>query len=581
MCGFLYARLATPDNEFKPLFHQALTLMGYRGRDAAGMHQIEEHFFGHVRLSILDLSNRSNQPIISDEHILLFNGEIYNYQQLIPHAISDTLAIDALIKQKTAWMTQLAGMYAVLVYDKKSKDVHVIRDLYGEKPLYYYQDDKITLVSSTIKSIIYLVREYVKKTLMINHLALYDYFICGYIREPKSIYEDIKVLSSGHQLHLSNQGVITVKNNVEEILNHTHQASDDYMVNCIKSADVERGLLLSSGVDSSYILSSMQQSNIRARIMTYKANDNLVDESAMAIENAFKIGKFEAHEIDVIENQFDSTALYEQYPTILEQPSSDGINLFNILLGSRVKNKELKLVFLGTGGDELYGGYHSFKHYKKFSFMRYFSFIRLIFPKRYQRFFITLTKKQAHTAAYYYLYRACPFFLTSVPSVILNKLFQDFLLEMEKYKCDAMNHSLHDIKIYETFDYMRNQLLRDADNISLALGYEARNPFLSVAGYKQKPDYKKGLKHSLEKKHNIQFNKKKGFTFHSQENDLNIFIQRKLKKLNNEYQLLSSNLLTDLLSAPNLALHKKLLMLLSWLKENQVSIGQLQGFHLS
>ncbi len=580
MCGFLYAKLKDQQNPgFFSIFKEALALMSYRGPDNIGHVQLLNNYFGHTRLSILDLSSRSNQPIDNQSNIVLFKGEIYNYKELSQEAHSDTLAVAGMIEDGTDVSNKLSGMYALLTYNKENQSVKVLRDFYGEKPVYYYCDDEIFIVSSTIKSITHILDKAFNKKLKINHSSLYEYFLCGYVREPKTIYDNILMLSSGHELSFSADWILNINNLFPNMLTNTAYDAKRHAESSLQTTDVEPGLLLSSGVDSTYLLSLLNQCADQFSVLTYKGLVPEQDESGAAIANVKRICENKKVNIHVIDNHEDLSALYARYPEILEQPTTDGMQLFNILTVSRQHNNKLKLVLLGTGGDELYGGYHSFKNFWKISLLRKFSSFKKWLPLKYQRFFKIGTAKGDRVASYYFLYRLCHKILPHIPNGVLNTLFAEFVSEMNKYGLKKLNNAQKKIMLFESFDYMRNQLLRDADNISLYCGYEARNPLLSIAPFHKKPDNKKSLKKELWNKHGITFARKKGFTFSQDEQGVFKTLHQKITEYNQKYHLISEGIMKKL-SPADPTLLRKVYILLAWLNANAIESHQLQGFRI-
>ena len=572
MCGFLYARLhKNNDPVFGQIFHEALQLMQYRGPDAFDVHHHDHHYFGHVRLSILDLSHHSNQPLLFSNGILLFTGEIYNYQQLVNDAKSDTLALAHMLSQGIDISQKLNGMYAILFYNLITKTTTILRDFYGEKIVYYYHDQHVFIASSTIKSIRYILRSFYQKDLIINKLALYEYLLCGFVREPHTIYEDIKVLAPGHQLIFSSNELV-INNNHLSLLTNATLTPREYIDLALSTYDVRPSLLLSSGVDSTYLLSLIQGRKVDFNLMTYKAPQKIHDESAIATDHVKKICGSEVRSFNILENHDSIDELFDQYHKLLEQPSSDGINLFNILSMFRQIDIKAKLIFLGVGGDELYGGYQSFRNYKKFYLLRSLPMIQYA-VKKYQRFNY-LSDQNTTPELYYFLYRSCPFFIRFLPGDIQLKLFNQFHQEMKKYQSQTNIRSR--IKRCETFDYMRNQLLRDVDNTSLYCGFEARNPLLSTMGYLLPADFKTSMKLHLKRKHDLSFTRKKGFTFSPLNRNFSEILIKKIIALHLTYPIFSPSILDELILAcrTNFNLLSKVYNLLAWLNTNQADIGE-------
>ena len=157
MCGLLYVQQSENfQRQDQLIFDKALELLAYRGPDNQSSFLVENKYFGHARLAIQDITKGSNQPIDDEYSTLLYNGEIYNFKNFPGDFASDTLFLKNYLKQEQDFAC-LDGMFAVLEVIKTSNHVTVYRDFYGEKPLYYFQDKDILIISSTIKSIIHIL----------------------------------------------------------------------------------------------------------------------------------------------------------------------------------------------------------------------------------------------------------------------------------------------------------------------------------------------------------------------------------------------------------------------------------------
>src|SRR3989338_435415 len=455
MCGILYVKFKKDFNEgFEDIFKVALEKMHYRGRDNIDYLRLDNHFFGHARLSIIDTSNLSNQPIYNDKYAMLFNGEIYNYKDIDPHAISDTLMLFALLKAKgNIPIIELLGMYALLVYDREKDETLIYRDFYGEKPLYYYNDDNIFIASSTISSIVYILKETYGMELLINHQALYEYLLFGFIREPITIYQGIHMLESACQLKLTIANELIISNNAEKIINKNNFNSLSYITKCFSATDVKPLLLLSGGVDSGFILNIVQCQKTPFSVLIYKSPDQQQDESTTALAHLHRICGDNLPEYFVVSNSPNQQDLFSEFPKLLEQPSSDGINLLNILAECRRIGNHQKLILTGLGGDELYGGYHSFKNYFKYKLFKKFKWIKRLLPIKYHRFFVLKDgEENTSVEAYYFQYRLCHKTAAFIDKDIIHTVFLKFLTNIQKYSIKKDPSAKYKIKVCDTMD---------------------------------------------------------------------------------------------------------------------------------
>src|ERR1700754_5217512 len=177
--------------------------MAHRGPDAVGFFSEGAVTFGHLRLSIIDLSSAANQPFTdnSGRYVMVFNGEMYNYREvrsLLPdynfHTNGDTeVLIAAYAKWGPDCLKYFRGMYAFVIWDKREQELFIARDRMGVKPLYYFLDSDRCLFASELRAI--LATGLVKRK--IDPAALLDYFSYQSIGFPRSIIEGILQLEAG------------------------------------------------------------------------------------------------------------------------------------------------------------------------------------------------------------------------------------------------------------------------------------------------------------------------------------------------------------------------------------------------
>ena len=268
---------------------QTLEMMGnaiiHRGPDAGGVYLDDTIGFCHRRLSIIDLSESANQPMVSHDgrYILVFNGEIYNFLLLRKElekkgypfrTHTDTEVLLALYEQsgKEA-LAKIKGMFAFAIWDTRKRSLFIARDRIGKKPLYYYRKKNDIVFASELKAMLTLPE--IPRNIRID--AVYDFFAYQYVPDPKTIFEDIYKLEPGHYLEITESTFTKTKywdisfskqskhNESEikkELLQHLNDCTKIRMI-----SDVPLGAFLSGGVDSSGVVALMAK-NSKSKVTT-------------------------------------------------------------------------------------------------------------------------------------------------------------------------------------------------------------------------------------------------------------------------------------------------------------------------
>ena len=353
----------------------------HRGPDEDGVFaESNAHYslgMGMRRLSIIDLQS-GQQPIYNTDKsiVLVFNGEIYNYQALKKELIedgvlfktsSDTEVILKLYeKYGTDSFSRLDGMFAFSIYDKSLDKLFIARDFFGEKPLYYYKDDVNIYWASELKSIIKMLPQ--KPSICKEALLLY--FQLTYIPAPFSIYEGIKKLDSNHYLEINCKSfelnnyeikkALKQKKYSELTFEEAKKTTHELVQNSVTSrtvSDVPIGTFLSGGVDSSIVSLALSQ-NAGVPIDTFSMGfeKKTFDETNKSQLVAKLIGS-KHHEFIVSEND-----LKNDIHSILlnfDEPFADSSALPTYLVSS-LTQKHVKVALTGDGGDEVFGGYNKY-----------------------------------------------------------------------------------------------------------------------------------------------------------------------------------------------------------------------------
>jgi asparagine synthase (glutamine-hydrolysing) len=389
MCGIVgiyayhYAANAVDPTELRRIRDH----MAARGPDGLGeWYSRDEHVaLGHRRLAILDLSERGAQPMASADGklVVTFNGEIYNYQHLRAaleakgrtfRTATDTEVLLHLYAEKGEGMVEdLRGMFAFGLWDAEKKALLLARDPYGIKPLYFADDGWTLRFSSQVKAL--LAGGKISRDP--EPAGWVGFCLFGSVPEPFTTYQDIRALPAGSTLWVDRIGPRETKQYFSvagtycsaEASSPTKANEDledrcrDALLDSVRHhlvADVPVGAFLSSGIDSGALVGLMRdagQQDIQTVTLAFEEfRGTSEDEAPIAQEVAAKYGTRHTTRF-VSEREFR-----DDLPKILEamdQPTIDGLNTWFVSKAARELG--LKVAISGLGGDELFGGYPSFR----------------------------------------------------------------------------------------------------------------------------------------------------------------------------------------------------------------------------
>jgi asparagine synthase (glutamine-hydrolysing) len=351
MCGILFSNYP---NISKSSFTSALYLMRHRGPDVPNGYFVQDETqFGHCRLKILDLDNRSNQPFFSrdNRYVLIFNGEIYNYKELAKKydihqsTLSDTeILVELYNKLGVKMLSELNGMFVFVIYDLKKRSYFIARDRLGIKPLYYQKKGKFFIFSSEIAPLISLLG-----TPEIDDLGLRQYKKLRTFFNGRTIYKDIQMFPAGYYML---DGKFTQYWTLTE--DEKLPPETDELTNLIQSAvnyrclsDVPVGSYLSGGLDSTIVACLSK----KPHTWTVGFPDNNEFEWARLASEKFQS---EHKEVEVQYDDFLKTA--KQMIQTRMEPLSVPNEVLLYLMTKAVKKKNT-VVLSGEGADELFFGY--------------------------------------------------------------------------------------------------------------------------------------------------------------------------------------------------------------------------------
>lgn len=345
-----------------------------RGPDFQDFHIDGWVGLGHRRLSIIDTSSIAHQPMwdASRRYCIIFNGEIFNYQELKQKLItrgidftsqSDTeVLLQLYIQEKEKCLNQLNGFFSFCIYDKQEQSFFLARDRYGIKPLLYVHDEDKFLFASEMKAIL----QYgIEKEL--DYTSLHTYLQLNYIPAPRTIFKSVKKLLPGHFATIVNRKLTidqyyTIpfsegEKNTLSYLESQKKLSDllEAAVQRRLVADVPLGSFLSGGIDSSVVtgLASRHKKNLHTFSIGFK-DEKFFDET----EYARLVAKHFQTEHTVF--SLTNADLYQHVHSILDyidEPFADS-SAINVYILSKETRKHATVALSGDGADELLGGYN-------------------------------------------------------------------------------------------------------------------------------------------------------------------------------------------------------------------------------
>lgn len=368
MCGIYLTNFPYAEEEVK----FKLETIQFRGPDHLGIHKQDDLVFGHLRLSILDLNVRAHQPMSFEDLVIVFNGEIYNFNDLrnelegLGYTFDTTGDTEVLLKGYKQWGADLTGklngMFAFAIYNSTTRKIFCSRDRLGVKPFYYSWRDGIFEICSQLRPISQHKR--------INEAAVSMYLDCGYIPSPYSIYQDVYKLPPGNNLEIDlNELKFEIKEywNLKAVENiglpykEAKQKLHELLKEAVKirlQSDVPFGTFLSGGIDSALISSiAAKISNGRIRTFSIGFEDAKYDESKAAASYAKIIG---AEHTETICRPGDILEMIPKLIEVYDEPFADSSALPSLLL-NKVTKRAVTMALSGDGGDESFFGYNHFR----------------------------------------------------------------------------------------------------------------------------------------------------------------------------------------------------------------------------
>jgi len=474
MCGicgeFKFKSYSFDDKKLTKLFDSIAS----RGTDNNGTFKNEDVFLGHHRLSIIDTSNMSNQPMKIGNHIIIFNGVIYNYLNLRDELISkghtfkssgDTeVLIKMYIEYGDSCVERLDGVFAFCIYDIVKNNIFLGRDRLGIKPLYYSINEKQVIFSSSMIGLLCY-----KENKQVNPIALnYQFTLHSVVPAPHTIISGINKLEPGCTMNILKSGKSYIKKYYDiESIQISEQPDNeiieksDFLINesirkRLEIADVPVGVLLSGGLDSSLITAISKK--YKEEVSTFSIGFNTIDKE---IGNEYYYSDLVSRDFETEHSKYNisDSELYENIDKVIDSMSepmfSQDSSAF-YLLSQKVSSSK-KVVLSGQGADEVFGGYF---WYEKIMAENDFTDIEAIskfyFDRSFESYQNAINKNYVHE----------------------NYAFDDIENKLKK-----MNEELTTLdKVFrlEMSMFIIDDPIKRVDNMTMSHALEARVPFLDI-----------------------------------------------------------------------------------------------------
>jgi len=491
----------------------------HRGPDGEGVVDLQYITLGHQRLSILDLSEKAKQPMVSanGRYYITYNGEVYNFMELrellikCGYVFKTTSDTEVVLYAYAEWgaecLKRFNGMYSIAIWDKKYNELFLARDRFGKKPLYYYMNDRKELTFSSELTALISDQTIPKN---ISYEALNCYLAIGYILSPMTLYEDVYKLEPATYLLISNKGekITKVKYwNYADTFRKKTSEDEHSIAENLKSmlevsvkrrmiSDVPVGAFLSGGIDSSSIVSLMKKHH-EGELHTFSVGfrQESYNEMQDAERTAKWISTIHHNHICEVTNGLDFINIAING---FDEPFADN-SLIPTYEVSKLASQYVTVALSGDGADELFAGYLTYKADKYYYYFRFL-------PKLLRKALLKIgtssahsrkklnwgykTKQFFHGALHspeeaHYLWRI--FFHPEERIAILGEEYRELVYDSDpfylfkKYYDAAKDLNELDRNLYvDGMTWLPDDILVKVDRASMQHSLEVRCPYLDV-----------------------------------------------------------------------------------------------------
>ena len=523
MCGivgaFSFSQEAKPIDRL--LVARLNDMQRRRGPDGEGLWSSDDGrvVFGHRRLAVIETGDAGAQPMadVTGRWVISFNGEIYNHTALrlelerqgrVFSTASDTeVLINAIAQWGEDGLRKLRGMYAFALWDKLKQELWLARDPYGIKPLYVAIEHGSIWFASQARTLANVASIDTQR----NAAAVVGLYLWGHVPEPFSWWLGIGAFPPGHVQRIRNGCVPQPPKAyycIQEAYGAYHAAPlesgklRDVMLDSVRHhlvADVPVGIFLSSGINSTIIAALATELGTKVNTITlafdeYKGTPR--DEAPLAESIAKQLN---SNHTTIRINRSKFETLLDDFLNVMDLPTIDGLNVY--LVSHAAAKQGLKVALCGTGGDELFGGYASFRQIPQF--LRWYRHLAFLRPhnKQFQKYVASISRalcinpkfagvlKYGDNLASAYLLRRALMLEEELELLLDESWLNEGIRRLSTIEAISGTLSakpLNDANVHaqlsclESCWYMRNQLLRDGDWASMAWGVELRMPYVDV-----------------------------------------------------------------------------------------------------
>jgi len=493
--------------------NKMLLSIKHRGPDAQDFKKFQidnvEVVLGHVRLSILDLSDGADQPMIdeSKNYNIVYNGEVYNFKEIrnelkSKYSFKTNSDTEVILYSYREWgkdcVNKFIGMFSIVILDLIKNEIVFINDRLGVKPLYIYEDNEMLIFSSELKGIL----QYEKVDKTINKKAVTQFMQYGYIQPPLSIFEKVRKIEPGtiEQYNISSRKKEVKKYwSIEQLIQKNSSNIND-LEEVIQKAceyrmvsDVPVCSFLSSGIDSSLVTAILSENYI-VNTMTIGVDDIKYNEAKLAKKISKKLNT--NHNEKYIQTE-DLVSLIERLPYYYDEPFAD-TSIYPTYMVSQTARENYKVALSSDGGDEAFGGYSRYVYFKNaYKFISRTprvikKFVSLILSFLYKRGFFSLINIQMASLKIKKI-------LNSIEAKNINEFYENlnkyisndrasnilrsfelengYFKEFGNIQAISKNDILNTAMLidYKTYIY---QILTKVDRASMANSLEVREPLL-------------------------------------------------------------------------------------------------------
>ena len=494
MCGIFgfFLKNEKINEDKKKIAIESLKLLNHRGPDNFGFWINKENnfFLGHTRLNILDISSKSNQPFYENQTALSFNGEIYNYSSLKSvlkkdfkfHTDGDTeVLFNFLRKNKVDNLIDIDGMFAFAYYN--SGELFLCTDIFGEKPIYYIENQFGVFFSSEIEPL----KKFLNLEKDFSEAKKNIFYMFGFSKE-NTFYKNLKYCPPASLLKIVNGQIVIKKNywSYQDLLKDRNKKSKVNKIDLLEiknlliescekrlNSDVPIALLLSSGIDSTLIACILKKElnfDINCFHASFKksSNTNLQFNETNLTSNIAK-------ELDInlnIENiDFDENFFsFENLINIFKQPNDNISALMSYQINHAI-SKKYRVAISGLGADEIFYGYNGYNFFNKNLNIINSKLIKKILKK-----VNFLKTKKIDTLKYYQNFKEL--------ELIFSYLNYNFYPNIQTKLFEGLNYN-NDLSFLDNFSNIRisstlpYQMLLASDHSSMQNSLEIRSPYLN------------------------------------------------------------------------------------------------------